>query len=125
MTVQGLFCPCFGQYSNATKVGMYKFPGKESTNLCTDLVMTFGVFMFPLAIYVMLIGGFWVDGFHSLAACIWVAFVVLGATHRMYVRRKYDVKGAFPTDAVAYACCYCLALRQETLQCEEEATATI
>ena len=125
MTVQGLLCPCTLQYGNATKIGMYAMPSKESAQLCTDFVFSFAVLMFPLAMYVLLIGGFWVDGMHSLAACIWVAFVVVGATHRMNVRRKYNVKGAFPTDAVAYACCYCLAIRQETMQCECEPTATI
>jgi len=120
--LQGLLCPCTLQYRNGKSIGLYQLPGKGSTDLCTDFVLSFAVFMFPLAIFAMLIGGYWVEGLYSLAAVVWVAFVVVGATHRMNVRDKYNLKGSFPKDVVSYACCYCLALRQEALQCEVTAT---
>jgi len=120
LTLQGLLCPCTLQFGNGRSVGLYA--GEMTADSCRDVVFLFGVFVFPLTILVSVIAGFWVEGLHILAAVVWVAFVVLGATHRMKVRTKFNLKGSFPTDVVSYACCYCLALGQETLQCELTAT---
>ena len=113
MILNALLCPCFMQHRNGKGVGM------------DSIVLTFAVFLVPLMIFAMLIGGFFIEGLHSLAACIWVAFVVISATIRMNVREKYNIPGSFPTDAVSYVCCYCLALRQETVSVRSYDTAMI
>ena len=47
-------------------------PGRESTDLCTDIVLTSAVFLLPLMIFAMLIAGIWVDGMFSLAGVVWL-----------------------------------------------------
>merc|ERR1712154_750733 len=107
MGLQALLCPCSLQYKIGKIIGLYQCPGKDSTDICTDCVMTFAVFGFPLMIYATLIAGIWIDGMWSLAGVVWAGFVTVGATHRMSVRRKYGLKGSFSTDVVSYFCCHC------------------
>ena len=118
--LKSLFCPCVMQYSNGRKVGMYSTPG-DGSDLCVDVLWMLAVFVTPITIVVMDFASIWQEGMVAFSAVIWVAFVLIGAAHRLKVRQYYRLQGNSCVDVVSYCCCYCLAVRQEYVQCTPSA----
>jgi len=114
--LKGLFLPCLLQHSNGMNIKMYGMPGL-GPNLCVDLLWMIAVFATPITIIAMDIASHWQDGMVAFSGVIWVAFVVIGASHRMKIRQYYQLQGNPVVDVMSYCCCYCLAVRQEYVQC--------
>jgi Cys-rich protein (TIGR01571 family) len=116
--VEACFCPCLLMHPVGQKVGMYSSPF-HGTNLCTDILWLLAVLGLPFAYVVMNFVDYWQDGMYEFALVVWTIFMIIGAVHRMKVREHYNLPGHPVTDLAAYCCCYCLAVRQESLQCKE------
>merc|ERR1712217_569443 len=114
--LKGLFAPCLLQHSNGISIRMYGMPGTGS-NCCVDMLWIIAVFATPITIVVMDIASHWQEGMVAFSAVIWVAFVINGASHRMKIREYYHLQGNPVVDVMSYCCCYCLAVRQEYVQC--------
>merc|ERR1712217_554519 len=115
--LKGLFFPCVLQHSNGIQIKMYGMPGIGNANLCGDILWMIVVFGTPITIVLMDISSHWQEGMISFSAVIWVAFVIIGASHRMKIREYYHLQGNPVVDVMSYCCCYCLAVRQEYVQC--------
>lgn len=116
--VKSLFCPCIMQYSNGRKVGLYDKPG-SGQDLCMDVMWSLAVFVTPIAIIAMDFASIWQEGMVALSAVIWVAYCLIGASHRLKIREYYHLRGNPFVDVASYCCCYCLAVRQEYCECEK------
>ena len=114
--LKGLFLPCLLQHSNGISIKMYGVPGTGS-NFCMDMLWIIAVFATPITIVAMDIASHWQDGMVAFSGVIWVAFVIIGASHRMKIREYYQLQGNPVVDVMSYCCCYCLAVRQEYVQC--------
>ena len=115
--VKSVFCPCVLQYNNGRKIGLYAWPG-NGADLCVDVLWMIAVFATPLTVVLMDWASIWQEGMAEFGGVFYVAFVIIGAAHRLKTRQYYGLEGSFGVDLMSYCCCYCLAVRQEFVQCE-------
>jgi len=115
MCLKGVFVPCWLQFRNGRKIGMY---GGKQHSVFTNALWILSVFVPPVLFVVLHICEVVKPGLAYLAWVVFVYFVCNGVVHRMQIREHYHLKGNAVTDIVAYGCCYCFAASQESLQCE-------
>ena len=115
--LQSVFIPCWLQYKNGKKIGMYgKRVNKE--NICDNIIWIICVFIVPIVFIILHILELWIPGTAYLAWVVYVGWVFIGGVHRIKMREYYHLKGNPIIDVGAYCCCYCFAVSQESHQCE-------
>ena len=116
LCLQSVFIPCWLQYKNGKKIGMYGKKGRDE--ICNNILWIMSVFVTPIVFVVLHILEIWLPGTAYLAWVVYVFWVFIGGIHRMSVREYYHLKGNAAVDITAYCFCYCFAVSQEALQCE-------